>query len=166
MRPGPGRPAGTGLADRRGRAYDGRMKIVPISALLLAPLAGLAQAAGPNPYDGRWSATLVCEDSRPEGSLVKGYTWQFPAVIANGVLEAQYGRRDGNSSGHFYGPVQADGSAELRVEGHTGGPEFTVGKVMPGSKFQFRLRGRFEGDGAVLDRVELRPCRATFVRQR
>ena len=137
-----------------------------VAALLCLPAAGRAQATAAYPYDGRWTASLVCEDARPQGSLVKGYTWQFPAVISNGVLEAQFGRPDANGSGHISGPVQADGSAELRVEGRTGEPDYTVGKVMPGSKFSYRLRGRFEGDGAVLDRVELRPCRATFVRQR
>ena len=135
-------------------------------AAILACGSGEAAAQGPGQapsraFDGSWNVVVVCSTSA-DGA--RGYTWRFPATIANGVLHGQYGIADTPSSMALDGRIAPDGSALLFAYGQTGNPAYAVRRVQAASPFQYHVRTQFtagHGDGT---RLELRPCTLTFDR--
>ena len=118
-----------------------------------------------NPFDGRWSVKLVCDDTSGAKGLVKGYTWKFDVKIEKGKLEGQYGQLDSPGSGTFVGQVQRDGTVDIDAHGYTGHSEYTVGKVARGTFFSYPMKGQLSGSTGHATRTKLRPCEATFVKQ-
>jgi hypothetical protein len=113
-------------------------------------------------FDGRWAVTLVCEDVRDKGSLIKGYTNRFVVDVQQGRLTGQRGQVGRPDSLTLDGFIQADGTAELKANGLTGNPEYSVGHVQASAPFAYRLRGTFTNRSGKATRIELRPCEATF----
>jgi len=135
------------------------------SAPAIAAAMGDAGAALVTRFDGEWFTRLVCEDVRPaQGGLVKGYTYEFKLTIQRGVLDGQYGPPGGEGTVHFQGRVAPDGLLTLRAEGVTGNVDYNVGHVARGTAYRYTLRGRLEAAQGSADRVEVRPCRASFQR--
>jgi len=116
-------------------------------------------------FDGRWAVSLTCEDVQDKRALVKGYTFNFFADIRDGKLMAQYGQSGLPSSLTMAGVVQRDGNVEITVNGRTGNPEYTVGRVQPSTPYSYRMRGKLTDTSGKATRIELRPCEATFFRQ-
>jgi hypothetical protein len=134
-------------------------------ALLLACHCALAQAPQPAAHDGRWSVTLVCDDVKERGTLVKGYDFRFPAEVAGGQLKGQYGSRGAPGSVAITGTVAPDGTLELLAEGISGKSEHTFGRLAQGSPYRYTMQGRLEGNAGSARRRELRACTASFARQ-
>jgi hypothetical protein len=116
-------------------------------------------------YDGRWAVSLVCEDFADKAKVAKGYTSKFVGDVREGRLTGQQGQVGRPSSLTMVGSIQADGTAQLKVSGLTGDPEFTVGQVQPSTPFGFTMRGSFTQFKGKAQRVELRPCEATFLKR-
>jgi hypothetical protein len=145
------------------------MNARPFALTLFACLA--AQAWGQDKplstaHDGAWRATIVCEDFRSEkGALAKGYTVTVPLIIAGGKIE---GVRDrvGAASGElqYVGEVREGGELVIRAIGATGKPDYTPNRVAPGTSFGYTLKGQLGTSTGSAERVELRPCKASFAR--
>jgi hypothetical protein len=135
-----------------------------VTALFPTGAAG-QPASPPKPFDGRWTVSLVCEDVRDKGVLVKGYTFNFFAAITEGKLSATYGTRGRPSSLALTGDVQQDGTADIVAKGFTADPDFSVGHVQSGTPYTYRMRGTFTTNSGIATRIELRPCKATFSKQ-
>jgi len=133
-------------------------------ALLAPSLAHAQDARGPTPYDGRWSITLVCEDVKEDGRIVKGYEYRFFIDVGNGRLEGQYKAPGSPGSLTLTGTVAADGGLQVNADGHTRHSEYTVGRVAQGTHYTYTMEGRLSGNAGNARRRELRPCAATFAR--
>lgn len=141
-------------------APDQKPRLQPVDAKLFT-----VEADNSNPFDGRWSVKLVCDDTSGKKGLVKGYTWNFDVKIENGKLEGQYGQLDSPGSGTFVGKVQRDGIVDIDAHGYTGHSEYTVGKVTRGTFFSYPMKGQLSGSTGHATRTKLRPCEATFAKQ-
>lgn len=117
-----------------------------------------------NPFDGRWSVKLVCDDTQAKGALVKGYSWQFESNIENGKLTGQYGKVGEPSSVTYVGQVQLDGTVDISAQGNTGNPDYTIGKVARDTPYSYKMTGKFSGNIGHVSRTTLRPCEATFAK--
>lgn len=140
----------------------------PILLLLAAASSLPAQAqtaeALSTRHDGNWGVALICADTHDRnGNLVKGYDYTFVAQVVQGRLEGRYqDKRPPGASATFVGQVAADGALSIKVDGITGSPENTVGRVRPGTPYGYTLKGMLGPSSGKAERVELRPCSATF----
>ncbi len=141
-------------------APDQKPQLQPVNSKLFILDVNLS-----NPFDGRWSVKLVCDDTRDKTGLVKGYTWKFDVKVENGKLEGQYGQVGSPSSGTFVGQVQRDGTADIDAHGYTGKADYSIGRVTKGTPFSFPMTGKFSGSAGHATRTKLRPCEATFEKQ-
>jgi hypothetical protein len=114
-------------------------------------------------FDGNWAVTLVCLPD-PHNAFL-GFTWQFAARIKDGVLHGQRGIAGLPASLTLDGPIQPDGSALLTAHGLTGDPFYTVGHVGQGTPFGYHVKAQFSGDHGSGNRIELRACNYSFVRE-
>jgi hypothetical protein len=146
----------------------GAQIILSLFVALTGATASLAQSATPplsTAHDGRWSVFLDCPDTRgSNGSVVKGYTYNFVVQIAAGRLEGE-AKSLPPAFIHFTGQVLADGVLSIDANGVSGNPEVTVGKIPRGTPYRYTMKGKLEADRGRAERVELRPCTADFVRQ-
>jgi hypothetical protein len=139
---------------------DQKPQLQPVDTRLFT-----ADAEASKPFDGHWSAKLVCDDSRDKNGLVQGYTWMFDVKIEQGKMEGQYGQIGSPGSGTFIGQVQREGDVDIEVNGNTGKSEYTVGKVARGTAFSYPMKGKFSGTTGHATRTKLRPCEITFTRE-
>lgn len=130
---------------------------------LLAASAGSASAQAV--FDGAWRVTIVCGDHQSSsGAVAKGYTLAFEATVRQGWLEGQHGEPGGANSLQLSGAIQPDGQASLKADGYTGNPQYSLDRVPSSSRYGYALQARFERDRGAGQRVDGRPCDATFMR--
>lgn len=154
------------------------LRVVALAALVAVVLpAALAAAqtslpaaqtplpAGDSRFDGQWAVTVTCDDTRDKGALIQGYTLTFPGEVTNGTLIAQHGKIGESSSLRLSGVIKPDGTTEISASGLTGKPEFSMGRIQPSTPYAYRMRGAFTESSGTATRIELRPCRATFIRK-
>ena len=116
-------------------------------------------------HDGRWSAFLSCADTNHPRGNARGYTYNVTVQITGGRLEGSFDERVPPAFVHFIGRVLVDGTLFIDVDGLSGSPDATVGKIPRGTPYRYTMKGQLEADRGRADRVELRPCTAEFVRQ-
>ncbi|HIJ81830.1 MAG TPA: hypothetical protein HPP76_08990 [Desulfuromonadales bacterium] len=116
-------------------------------------------------FDGRWAVSLICDDVKSTGGLVKGYTLHFYANVKEGRLLGQHGVPGQPSSLTMIGFIRQGGGAEIHARGLTGNQEYNVGRVLPNRPYSYRMRGTFSPTSGKATRVELRPCEAAFFKQ-
>jgi len=138
--------------------------IALLVALLTPALAHAQDAKASTPYDGRWSITLVCDDVKEDGRVVKGYEYRFFVDVSNGRLDGQYKAPGTPGSLTMTGTVAPDGGLQITADGVTRLSEYTVGRVAQGTHYTYTMEGRLSGAGGNARRRELRPCAATFAR--
>jgi hypothetical protein len=136
-----------------------------MAALLVTTSTSHAQSSAADAFDGRWTTTLICDDTHDQDKLVKGYEYVFNVDVVHGRLEGQYGPVDGPASVKYLGVIHADGSAEIAATGRTGKNEYTMGKGERGTAYGYRLRGQFDATSGHATRMQIRPCEATFAKQ-
>jgi hypothetical protein len=118
-----------------------------------------------NAFDGRWNVALVCDDLTYKGRPIKGYAIGFPVDIRENRITGQYGQAGQAASLSMTGSIRGDGATEITVNGQTGNPDLTVGGVARNTPYTYHLRGSFSTDKGQANRVELRPCEASFTRE-
>jgi hypothetical protein len=64
----------------------------------------------------------------------------------------------------FVGTVTPEGTLAINANGLTGSPVSTMGTLRPGSPYAYTLKGKLNATQGKADRVESRPCTATFMR--
>ena len=140
-----------------------------VALFACAAIGGTARAQERTPsraFDGRWFVSLVCDDTQDrKGQPVKGYPFDFWAVIDHGSLQGQYGEAGKPSSVVFTGTVQADGAIEIRATGNSGHAEYTIGSLPQGTVYGYTMTGRLGETGGTVVRREVRPCKATIAKK-
>ncbi|MGI9027125.1 MAG: hypothetical protein ACR2GP_16430 [Burkholderiaceae bacterium] len=127
-----------------------------------APVFG--QALSSSRFDGDWTVSIDCP-SNTEESGAKGYRFQFPAVVKDGVLAASVGMEGWSASLRIEGPIRSDGSAELRARGRTGNPEYAAKQPLSGTPYSYRIKAQFDDDKGTGSRIETRVCNFVFARK-
>ena len=103
--------------------------------LLVAACAPtFAQPAAASRFDGDWMGDIDCP-SNTEESGARGYRYRFPAMVKDGVFAAHVGSENSPGSLQIEGPIQPDGSAELRARGRTGNPEYAAKHPSSGTPY-------------------------------
>jgi hypothetical protein len=136
-------------------------KDLPLAALLLglvltAPClaAGTLADEAKGRFDGIWDTVLSCPNSN--GAL--GYSFEFQAVVTQGVLHAEKGNKGEPGWLQIDGTIAADGSASLYAAGLVGAAPFAVGQRPAGSQYGYHIDTRFTDTAGEGHRVEGRPC--------
>lgn len=139
-----------------------------ILALTLMAVPPTAQAgatgAAPVPatgFDGVWQTTLSCGNF--DGAL--GFSFRFASTVKNGVLHGEKGTPHEAGWLQIDGPVNADGAADLYVEGLVGAAPYAVGGRPSGTAYGYHVAARFEAVRAEGHRVEGRPCSVIWIRE-
>ena len=129
---------------------------------MTALLAVATTNSGQGAFDGTWNTILTCTAAR-DGAAA--YTRRFLATVRGGVFHGESGVRGQSSYLAMDGSIGADGTALLGVQGLTGNPEYSVGRVMPTTPYSYTMKGAFEAGRGTAKRIELRPCDAVFSKQ-
>ena len=132
-----------------------------IGAGLAVLSAASAPAAGPQSFDGSWTVVIDCAQA-PDGA--RPYRWRFDALVREGSLLGQFHQPETNSSGTLSGLIQPNGDALLRMNGNTGAPEYSAGRVRAGTPFHYTANAHFGATSGSGKRNELRDCDLTFTR--
>jgi hypothetical protein len=138
-----------------------RTEIVAL-LLVLAPWAArAAPPEAPSRFDGAWTTNVSCPDT--DGA--KGFTYDLPTTIENGVLHAE--RKREGEPGHLVidGRVGPDGHAELYAKGVVGASQYAVGQAPAGTGYGYHVNALFQDASGTGRRVEGRHCDLTFTRQ-
>ncbi|CAN5493361.1 caspase family protein [soil metagenome] len=133
--------------------------VVPSVVPSVAPSSGPSSS-----FDGQWSVALVCEDAQDRNKLVKGYKMNFPLEVRQGQMRGQAGAAGKAASLVMTGSIQADGTADIAVNGLSGNPDNVFGHINPGTPYSYHMRGSFTSASGKASRIELRPCVANFSR--
>ena len=135
-------------------------------AIVVTPCAAQQAPEAPSSaFDGRWSVFLKCEDVQHRTGPVRGYVYTIAVEIVGGRLEGRFDESTPPAFVHVAGRVQADGTVLIEVDGLSGSPDATVGKVPRGTPYRYTMRGKLDADRGKAERVELRPCTAELRRQ-
>jgi hypothetical protein len=128
-----------------------------------APSAAPAQALrSGGRFDGAWDVVVECPDVTEGTSSAKGYTLRFTAEVKEGALSGQHRNRGEPGSLTVAGRIQPDGTAELKANGVTDGPGYTLKQVVRGTPYAYRVSARFEDVRGSGNRIEERPCKYSF----
>ncbi len=139
-----------------------RLSCTLLAVAACAPAFG--QAVPASRFDGDWVGNIDCP-SNTEESGAKGYRYQFPAVVKDGVFAASVGAENSPGSLRVEGPIRPDGSAELRARGRTGNPEYAAKHPSSGTPYAYRIKVQFDGDKGSGSRIETRVCNFVFVKK-
>jgi hypothetical protein len=116
----------------------------------------------PTAFDGLWQTTLSCANA--DGAL--GYSFRFASTISNGSLHAEKGTPHEAGWLQIDGPLRADGTADLYVQGLVGAAAFAVGQRPAGTSYGYHVDARFSAERGEGHRVEGRPCSVVWIRQK
>lgn len=140
-----------------------RRSLPTIGALCLA-FGAAAQPAAVTAFDGNWRVTLTCQPYSGRDDGAKPYRHEWPATVSNGMLEGTHGEA-GQPSWHFlHGPIAADGSATLVLDGITNNPEYVMNNRERGSPYSYRVKASFEPRAGTGQRLGRRACDFRFVK--
>src|SRR5260370_21692575 len=79
-------------------------------------------------FDGTWSVTLNAPAFKdPTGLEVRGFVFNFPATVKNGVLHGEHGTKGAVNWLVIDGKIDPSGTAILHANGITGLPDSTLG---------------------------------------
>jgi hypothetical protein len=131
---------------------------IGLGAAMASP-GDVAFAVGSSPFDGNWTVGIYCTVA-PDGA--KAYRWELTAAVQGGALSGQYGDVGAINSGTLTGKIKPSGDAVLRMKGRTGDAGYTIGKVNPGSPYQYTANVHFDGAHASGKRNEGRECTLDF----
>jgi hypothetical protein len=126
-----------------------------------------AQASTPSGagrFDGTWAVALECPD-HIEGTVARGYALRFSAEVKDGVLHAQHRAKGALGSLTLDGKIQPDGAAELKANGITDDPVYTIKQSAKGTAYTYRVQARFEDSRGTGSRVEGRTCNYSFTKK-
>ena len=119
---------------------------------------------GSKKFDGAWEVKVECLD-HTEGSLAKGYTLRFTADVKNGVLDGQYKAKGAPGSLTVNGRIQPDGTSELKANGITDEPAYSVNNIARGTPYGYRIKARFDDARGTGSRIEGRTCNCSFAKK-
>lgn len=113
-------------------------------------------------FDGLWQVQIQCGSQR-DGA--QSYQMSLVAEVRDGYLRGESGEPGQPGWLLLTGPIRPDGRAQLNARGLTADPKFSVGKVQPGTPYNYPIMAEFEGSRGTGSRRKLRPCNIDFKRQ-
>ncbi len=113
-------------------------------------------------FDGFWQVRIQCE---PHRDGVQSYQMSLVAEVRDGYLRGESGQPGQPGWLLLTGPIGPHGRAQLNARGLTADPKFSVGKVQPGTPYNYPVMAEFEGSRGFGYRRKLRPCNIDFKRQ-
>jgi len=131
----------------------------------VARTAPALTAPGDGRFDGAWNVNIRCTDHMEGNSLARGYAFQFPAEVKDGVLHGQHKPRSAPGSLTIDGRIQPDGTAELKANGVTDAPEFSVNNIAKGTPYAYRINAHFDDSQGTGSRIEGRTCNFSFTKK-
>jgi hypothetical protein len=103
-------------------------------------------ASGDTAFDGAWTVTINFHAwTNPDGTEAKAFTRSFPATVKNGVFYGESGTKGKPNWYSLGGKIQADGSADLTVNGKTGDAGYTPTHPEPGGPVHYQVLAHFSG---------------------
>jgi hypothetical protein len=132
------------------------------SAVQAAPVLTLP---GAGRFDGAWTIAIKCSDHTEGKTVARGYAFQFSAEVKDGVLLGQHKAKGAPGSLTLVGKIQADGAAELKANGVTDEPEFSINNISKGTPYGYRIKARFEDSRGTGSRVDGRACDFSFAKK-
>jgi hypothetical protein len=132
------------------------------SAAQAAPVLTLP---GAGRFDGAWNVAIKCSDHTEGKTIARGYAFQFPAEVKDGVLHGQHKNKGAPGSLTLDGKIQPDGTADLKANGVTDEPEYTLNYNARGTPYAYRVKARFEDSRGTGSRVEGRTCNYSFAKK-
>lgn len=133
---------------------------MPLFNALLLALAASVAGADEQRFDGEWETVLSCENAA--GAL--GYSYKFPAVVKDGTLHGEKGKKGKPGFLQLDGKILPDGSAKFYADGLVGAAEAAVGRRPKGTEYGYHIDAMFTADSGTGKRVEGRPCSVTFTK--
>jgi hypothetical protein len=143
-----------------------RRAAIVLALTVLSSVSGHADdktssATSATRFDGLWQTTLSCTNSN--GAL--GFSFRFSSTVKNGVLHGEKGTPREAGWLQIDGPLHADGTADLYVEGLVGAAPFAVGQRPAGTPYGYHVDAKFTAGRAEGHRVEGRPCTVAWTRE-
>ncbi|MES2938787.1 MAG: hypothetical protein V4864_13960 [Pseudomonadota bacterium] len=107
---------------------------------------------------------MSCPAHDADDDDAKGYTHRFPGQVVQGELSATHGK-EGEPGWHFlHGRLQADGEANLRLEGIVNNPKYAINDAQRGKRYSYRVKARFDEARGSGRRLTGRVCEFAFSR--
>jgi hypothetical protein len=118
-----------------------QIKIISVTAAALALSASYKEARAES-FAGTWQLTKSCDEA-PNGG--DAFAISYGGTIDNnGNLSFTHLRKGEDGYAHLSGHVNPDGSTNnLRMEGQTVRPKYTLGHARPGIIYSFPVAGKF-----------------------
>lgn len=116
-------------------------------------------------FDGVWNVAIKCSDHTEGKTVARGYAFQFPAEVKDGVLHGQHKNKGAPGSLTLDGKIQPDGTAELKANGVTDEPEFSINNISKGTPYAYRIKARFEDSRGTGSRIDGRTCDFSFAKK-
>jgi hypothetical protein len=139
-----------------------RMPFGLLGLLTVLASAGIASAADPDRFDGRWNVVLACPRS-PDGALP--FTFRFVADVHGGVLHGENGQQNQPGWMSLDGRIEPDGAAALQAHGLTGHSAYNINQTARGVPYEHDVTARFDAAHGAGTWVAFRTCDFTFTRQ-
>jgi hypothetical protein len=147
--------------------------IGPAISLFLSGWSNLQAAApGQTKFDGSWQVTLDAKEFKnADGSKALPWVIQFPATIKNGSLHGERGTRGKSEFYELTGTVEADGTANLRIDEITGSQKYNISESAKapagkGVSYSYQVAAHFnERRGTGKSTSDQRTRIFTFVKQ-
>lgn len=137
-----------------------RLALILCASILTVTFQSRAVLAdqGAHRFDGEWDTVLSCPNSN--GAL--GYSFKFVSMIKDGILHGEKGAKGEAGWLQVDGPISADGTSDLYVQGLVGAAPYAVGQRPAGTAYGYHLAVGFTDESGKGHRVEGRPCDVVF----
>jgi hypothetical protein len=112
-------------------------------------------------FDGNWDINIGC----PAEAKALGYARSLSGTVKDGVLHAEILKEGTPNWLVVDGTIGADGKSTLVARGLTNDPRYTGSLAKPGTPYSYTVNAQFSAASGSGKRVELRPCRLTFVKR-
>jgi len=109
-------------------------------------------------FDGEWTTVVSC----PASAGALPYSYEFPSIIANGVLHGDRGVKDVPGWLRLDGRVLPDGSARISAHGLVGKERAALGERPPGTPYSYRIDASFSDKSGTGHRLKGRACTVSF----
>ena len=131
-----------------------------------------AAAQGTTKFDGSWEVILDAKAYKnANGSTAQPWVIHFAAKVKNGVLHGEHGTRGQSPFYELNGKIEAEGTANLRVDEITGAQKYNFsnsqkGPAGKGVPYSYQVSAKFDGQhGSGKSTSDSRTRIFTFVKQ-
>lgn len=114
-------------------------------------------------FEGDWEALMTCPEIAEKST--KGYSARFSGQVKEGTLRISRGLQGESGWQLIHGAIDANGEANLTLEGLTGDPSSTAGNAARGTSFTSKVVAKFDPTSGSGQRTTGRACEIKFTRR-